>query len=507
MNPSESRRESFDRDLAILLVVAAARLLFHVLTNGAYGFHRDELAVIDDARFLAWGYVAYPPFTPLVGRVAIELFGTSMTGLRFFGALAQCIVMVLAGRMVRQLGGALHFQLVAAVATAIAPMSMIMTSLFQYITFDALWWVTVAWLIVRLVRSDDPRWWVAIGATIGLGMMTKYTMAYWVAGLVSGVFLTRLKSHLRSGWLWLGVVVSLLVFLPNFIWQLRHDFISIEFLQAIHARDVAIGRTEGFVAQQFFVCTSAVTVPLWLAGLWFYLFDREGRRFRVLGWMYVVTFALMIASRARFYYLAPAYPMLFAGGAVMFERWTGSMRAVPQRAILGLSWLLLAVGAVASAALMLPLAPIGSSLWNVTAKVHDNFREELGWQELTSEVARIYESLPEEERSRTGIFTGNYGEAGAINLYGPELGLPTARSGVNSYWYRGFGDPPPETVILLGVSLERAGERFGTCEVAGINRNRHGVENEELRDHPSILLCRDPNFEWRELWPDLQGFG
>ena len=504
---SDSQNGWFDRDLAILLTLAAARLLFHVMTNGAYGFHRDELAVIDDARHLAWGYVAYPPFTPLVARIGFELFGPSMTGLRFFGALSQSVIMVLAGLMVRQFGGRRSSQALAAVATAIAPMSLIMTSLFQYITFDALWWVTVAFCLIKLIRTEDPRWWVAIGATIGLGMMTKYTMAFWVVGLVAGVLLTPLRSHLRSGWLWLGVVVSLLVFLPNFLWQVRHDFISLEFLQTIHARDVAIGRTEGFIAQQFFVSTSAVTVPLWLAGLWYFFFDREGRRFRILGWMYVATFFLMIVSEARFYYLAPAYPMLFAGGSLMLQRWTDSMRSLGRRAVLTVAWILLAIGGVVSALLMLPLAPVGSPVWNVTAEVHDNFREQLGWRELTEEVARIYHSLPEEEKSRTGIFAGNYGEAGAINLHGPAHGLPTAISGVNSYWYRGYGDPPPETVIMIGVPMDRAEARFRECRIAGSNENRYGVENEESRDHRDILLCRDPRFEWEEIWPELQGFG
>lgn len=494
-------------DLAVLVALALVRLIFHVATNGAYGFHRDELAVLDDARHLDWGYVAYPPFTPFIGRIGLELFGLSMTGIRMFGALSQCTIMVLTGLMARQFGAGRLFQVIAAIAAAIAPMSMIMTSLFQYVTFDALWWVTVAFLVVKVARSDDPRWWVAIGAAIGLGMMTKYTMAFWVAGLVVGVLLTPLRRHLRSGWLWAGVAVSLLVFLPNLLWQIRHDFISLQFLGAIHARDVAIGRTEGFIVQQAYVSASAVTLPLWLAGLWFCFFDAGGRRFRVLGWMWATSFLLMLLAEGRFYYLAPAFPMLFAGGSVMFERWLTRLRSVTRRAILGLAWVLLVIGAVTSSILMLPLAPVNSPIWNVTSEVHDNFREQLGWEEFTAEVARIYHALPEEDRARAGIFTGNYGEAGAINLLGSEHGLPTAISGVNSYWYRGYGDPPPEIVIVAGVESSELEGRFRECVVAGRNGNRFGVLNEESRDHPDILLCRDPLFEWADIWPQARGFG
>ncbi len=500
-------RFRIDHDLALLLLVATARFVFHLLTNGAYGFHRDELAVIDDARYLAWGYVAYPPFTPVVARVALELFGLSTTGFRMFGALAQCAIMVLTGLMARELGARRHFQIIAAVAVAIAPMSMVMTSLFQYITFDAFWWVVVAWALIKVIRTDDPRWWLAIGAAIGLGMMTKYTMAFWVLGLVGGVLLTPLRRHLRSGWLWLGVALSLVIFLPNFLWQFHHDWVSLEFLKTIHERDVSIGRTEGFLSQQFYVSTSLVTIPLWLAGLWYFLFDSDGRRFRALGWMYLIVFAVMAFADARFYYLTPAYPMLMAGGVVPLQRWLSSSSVRLRRVTFASVWTVFAFGAITSALLMLPLAPIGSTVWKVSSQVHDNFSEQLGWHELTGEVARIYNSLSQEERARAGIHAGNYGEAAAINLFGPRYGLPTATSGINSYWYRGFQDPPPEIVILLGSKLADAAPLFESCEVAGSNRNRYGVENEESRDHPDILLCRGPRFDWSKLWPKARSFG
>jgi hypothetical protein len=215
----------------------------------------------------------------------------------------------------------------------------------------------------------------------------------------------------------------------------------------------------------------------------------------------------MMVAEGRFYYMAPAYPMLFAGGAVVFERLLERTRARSRRAILGVSWLLLGIGAAVSAILMLPLAPINSPIWKLSAEVHDNFREQLGWHELTNEVARIYHSLPETEQATTGILARNYGEAGAINLYGPSHGLPAAISGVNSHWYRGYGDPPPDTLIVLGGEKEEAEQFFRRCEVAGRNTNRYGVENEESRDNPLILLCRERLFDWHDVWPRQRSFG
>jgi len=493
--------------LGPLLLLALARLLLHTLTNHQYGFHRDELALIDNARRLDWGYVAYPPLAPWIGRLALELFGPSLVGLRFFSALAQCAGMVLAGLLCRALGGSRRAQIVTAIAAALAPISLIQGALFQYVSFDYLWWVLAACFTLRLLQSQDRRWWLAIGAAIGLGMMTKYTMAYLVAGLVGGTLLTRSRRDLASPWPWAGAGLALLLFLPNLLWQIRHGFISLEFLAAIHARDIELGRTAGFLPEQLIVAANLFTLPLWAAGLYFYFFKPEGRPYRLLGWMYLLPFLLFLVTRGRSYYLAPAYPMLIAAGAVVWERWTASLAPRRQRLSRGLLWAGLASGALLFGPLMLPVAPVNSPLWELSSQVHDNFVEEIGWPELVETVAGIYNSLPEAERARAGILAANYGEAGAVNLYGPRYGLPQAISGINSYWLRGYGDPPPETLIVLGFSAQTTGELFVDCSPAGRVTNRYGVENEETRFHPEIFLCREPRLPWPALWQALRSFG
>ncbi len=495
------------KDLSILILLALARLAIHSLTNFQYGFHRDELAVLDDARYLAWGYVAYPPVTPFIARAALETFGASLAGVRFYSALAQSTAMVLTGLMTRELGGSRRAQIVAAVSAAIAPMSLIMGAMFQYISFDYLWWVLVAFLMIRLLKSEDPRWWLGIGAIIGLGMMTKYTMAFCVAGIVVGVLLTPTRRHLRSPWLWGGVVLSLLIFLPNLVWQLQHDFISLEFLSAIHTRDVRIGRTEGVLVQQLFVSANPFTMPLWIAGLYFYFFTQTGARYRPLGWMYVVPLVLLFIARGRFYYLAPAYPMLIAAGVAIGERWLASFSTRWVRLGWGVTWGALLAGAVLGGALMLPVAPVNSALWNLSSQVHDNFTEQIGWPEQVETVAKIYAALPSEEKPRTGILAGNYGEAGAINLYGPAYGLPEAISGINSYWLRGYGTSPPQVLIVLGFSQKKLEQFFSSCEVAGQVTNSYGVGNEETKFHRDIFICRGLRRPWPEFWRDFRYFG
>ena len=489
-----------------LLALAAVRLLMHVLLNGRYGFHRDELAVLDDARRLAWGYVAYPPLTPALGRLELVLFGESLAGFRFFSALAQCIAMVLAGLIARELGGARRAQLLAALAVAATPFSLLTGSEFMYTAFDHLWWVALAWCVLRLVNSGDRRWWLALGAVIGLGMLTRYTMLFCVAGLVVGVLATPLRRHLASPWPWIGAAVSLLVFLLNALWQVQHDFVSYDFLQAIHARDVRIGRTDGFLLDQLYANTGPLLLPLWLAGLGWLAFARSAARHRVLAWMYGVPLLLFWLAKGRGYYLAPAYPMLLAAGAVACER--GLARLRPRAA--GFARAGLALGVVAAfamaAAVALPWAAVNSPGWRLSRAVHDNFAEQVGWPDYVDQVAAVYRALPPAERAHAGIYANNYGEAGAIDLYGPRHGLPPVISAVNSYWYRGYGAHPPTTVIVLGDDAEGMSDTPATCTLAARFRNPRGVENEET-GHPDIYVCRDLRVPWARLWPARPDFG
>src|SRR5215472_6685790 len=233
---NENRSGTSDRGLVISLALSAAVLVVHLLTNGRYGFHRDELATLDDTRHLAWGYAAYPPVTPFFGWMSLKLFGTSLIGFRFFAAVSVSVAVVFTGLMARQLGGKTGAQALA--AAAVIPFALAAGSLMQYVAFDYLAWVACSYFFILLCKSRDPRWWLAIGGCIGFGMLTKYSMLVCVAGVVVGVLATGLRRQLKSKWLWLGVAVSLVIFLPNVVWQLRHNFVSLDFLRHIHERDV-----------------------------------------------------------------------------------------------------------------------------------------------------------------------------------------------------------------------------------------------------------------------------
>ena len=487
----------------ILLAIAAAIALLHLLTNNRYGFHRDELQVLSDARHLDWGFVAYPPFTPFVEHIGLAIFGVSLAGLRLFSVLAQASVIVLTGLMVSQLGGGRLAQITAALAVALSGVPIFEGTEFQYTSFDNLWWVLIAYFVIRLLKTDNPRWWLAIGAMVGMGLMTKYTTAFFVAGVVGGVLLTQARRYLASGWLWAGAALALLIFLPNLLWQVKHGMISLHFLQHIHARDVRQGRANGFLKDQFVGCTNLFSAPLWITGLIAYL---RNERYRMLGWMYLIPLALYIVGKGRGYYLAAAYPMLMAMGAIVGERWLASLSVTWRRTLEAIFFIGLAGYGAFMIAVLVPLTS-GGPLKQYALSINGDLREEIGWNELVKTVAGIRDSLPPEQRDNVGVLVSNYGEQGAIEILGPAYHLPPPISGTNSAWLRSYPRNPPSALIVIGWDREDADKIFTSCRLAGHNGNSEGVKNEESQDHPDIFVCGGPRQSWPEFWKHFQHFG
>jgi 4-amino-4-deoxy-L-arabinose transferase-like glycosyltransferase len=485
--------------LIIALLFGAA----HILTNGQYGFHRDELQFLSDAQHMDWGFVPYPPLTAALEHLGLKMFGLSLVGLRLFSVLAQVLVIVASGLMARDLGGSRLAQIFTAIAVALSPVPMADATEFQYTSFDLLWWVLIAWSVIRLLRSDDPRWWVAIGLFAGLGMQTKYSIAFELTGVLVGVLLTDARRYVTNGWFWVGGATALLVFAPNLVWLIRHDFISYHFLQGIHARDVGEGRADGFLRDQFLINANLFATPVWLAGLFGYF---RNRRYRMLAWMYVVPLLLFLFARGRFYYVSGTYPMLLAMGAVVGERWLHTLRPAWRIALVTLLFTgVFAIG-VYAAFCIVPFASSGP-VRDFALRRSADLREQIGWHELVARVAAIRDALPAEQQAHLGIVVGNYGEYGAIALLGQKYHLPTPISAVNSGWLRGYPQTSPSTIIVLGSPRERADELFVDCRLAGHSANAWGVVNEESQYHPDIFVCGPTRKPWSELWAYGPEFG
>jgi hypothetical protein len=333
--------------------------------------------------------------------------------------------------------------------------------------------------------------------------MTKYTMAFYLFGVLAGILLTPARQFLRTKWFWAGAGLAFLICLPNLIWQIRHDFISYQFLQHIHARDVGEGRTQGFWRGQFLLCVNRFAAPLWIAGLVGFLLSR---RYRMLAWMYLVPVLILWLAKGRDYYTGAAYPMLLALGAVLFEH---GLKFVPRFWRVGLASAYLTVLVAWGAYVSLAIIPwsSGGKLKSLALENNGDLREEIGWDDLVKTVANIRDSLPQAQRNNVGILVGNYGEQGAIEILGHAYHLPPPISGTNSAWYRSYPRVAPPALIVLGFSREKADRAFTECRLAGHNGNSEGVHNEESDDHPEIFVCKGPRLPWPEFWKKFQRFG
>jgi 4-amino-4-deoxy-L-arabinose transferase-like glycosyltransferase len=494
---STSRRS----DVFLLGACSALILIVHFCVGNGYGFHRDELQFLEDARHLQWGYVAYPPLTAFLGRIAISLFGVSPQVFRLPAAIGNAAVLILVGLMARELGGGRPAQVLALFATF--SMALATSSLMQYTTFDLLSWSLMIFFTARLLRSGEERYWIGVGVAVGIGILSKYSIAFPVISLVAALaLLPSQRHHFRSRWFWYGAIAAILIASPNLLWLARHHFITLQMEHFIHARDIREGRTNGYYLEQ--LKSTLLGFPLAVAGLVSLL---RSARFRLLSTFYIGPFLLFAVMRGKGYYLQPAYPILYAAGAVALEHVLAS-RGKPFRLAIRsvvLAAMLLDTAAIALADL--PLRQPGSFGWNWQMKNNHDLADEIGWPEFVAQVAAVRDTLTPEDRRHLAVLAYNYGEAGALSLYGPLYGLPTPISPVNSFHGRGYGPFAPETLIIVGSNLQDQQLNFEQCSVGAKVLIPYNVKNEESVDHPEILVCHRLRQPWPEFWSNAQQFG
>jgi 4-amino-4-deoxy-L-arabinose transferase-like glycosyltransferase len=488
-------------DAAVLSVFAALILAAHFCIGNGYGFHRDELQFLDDARHLDWGFVAYPPMTSFCGRIAIALFGISPAVFRLPAAIVNAVSLVIVGLITRELGGRRRAQIIALLA--MFPIALAFSSVLQYNTFDLLAWLLIVYFVARLLRSGDERNWLGVGVGIGIGVLSKYSIAFPVASLLAGlVILPSQRHHLRTRWFWYGALIATVIAAPNLIWLASHHFTTVQMEQFIHARDVRHGRADGYYTDQ--TKLTMLAFPLAVAGLVSLL---RSARFRFLSIFYIGPFVLFAIARGRGYYLLPAYPVLYAAGAVALERSIYGIAAGLRNAVRAVAVAAMLVDAAAVEWAFLPIWQPGSPGWNWQMKNSSDMADEVGWPEFVAQVAAVRDTLSLEERSRLAILANNYGEAGALSLYGPQYNLPTPISSTNTFHLRGYGPYEPETVIVVGGELEDQLHNFESCRVAAHVEIPYGVRNEESVYHPEILVCHHLRWPWPEAWARSQEFG
>ncbi len=505
---------------AIVLYIAAGKLLLHLLTAARYGIFRDEMYYLACSRHMAWGYVDHPPFTVWIAWLVRHVFGDSPLGVRLLPAIAGAALVWLTGKLAREMGGERFAQATAALAVVVVPIYLLAHHWLTDNVFEQIIWMGCVWLVVRAINTGDPRCWLWFGVLAGVGFENKYSIAFLLLGLLVGVVLTPQRHFLKSRYLWLGVLACTVIALPNFLWQVRNHLPFLELIHNIRMsnRDVVRGPVAFMVDQA--VIMNPLLFPLWAGGAVWLFIDREGRRYRVLSWTFLVVLATFILAKAKNYYVVPVYPMLFAAGAISLERVARGWQSAHAVRIGNWTRRAYVCAVIAAGVLLMPFSvPVLSpenfvryekalGLQPPEFEHQSNgplpqwFADEFGWPEMVEKVARVYNSLPPEERARAAIFSNGWGEAAAVDFYGPRYGLPQAISKHNSYWIWGPGNYDGSTMIILRSDGRHDREYFQSVEVAGHVEHPYARRDEFF----DILLCRGLKVNLRDAWASLKQF-
>ena len=504
----------FENELAIVSCFAAAACLVHFLWNGRYGYFRDELYYAACGQHLAWGYVDQAPLIAVIAQLSRNLFGDSLRALRFFPALSSGAKIILTGWIVRELGGRRYAQILAATAMLVCPIYLTMDNFLSMNAFEPLFWMLCVAIALRIVRTGNERLWLLFGLVAGIGILNKHSMLVFGMAFFLALVVTRQRALLRNRWIWLGALISFLIFLPNLSWEIRNHWPTVEILQNVDRIKNAHVTWIEFIAQQAFL-VHPIAAPICLAGLWFFLLSRKGGTLRFLGWTYCFLLAEFLIVRGRIYYLAPIYPMLFAAGAIVIEGW------IPDHAGHWIKTAILAplvVGGLIAAPLALPILPLDAAaayakFWDVdrvqverepSGKLPQMYADMMGWPQQAETVAGVFHSLSPDEQSRAAILAKNYGQAGAIDYFGSAHGLPHAISGHNNYFLWGPQQYTGDIIIAVGMPLETLKPMFGEIQLAATINYEYAIPEE---NNLPVYVCRKPKLTLQQAWPNLKFYG
>jgi 4-amino-4-deoxy-L-arabinose transferase-like glycosyltransferase len=463
-----------------------------------YGYHRDELYFIAAGRHLDWAYADQGPVVPLLARAMTEIAPDSLTVLRLPSALAAGATVLLTALLARELGGSRRAELLAASCAGVSSIVLFTGHLLNTSTFDLLIWTAVTWLSVRALRTGDDRLWLAAGAVLGVGLLNKPLPAFLAVGLLAGVALAGPRRLLRNRYVWGGAAIALLLWSPWLLWQGDHGWPQIDVSRSIAGGGSTSSEAWWAIVPFQFLLVSPVLAPVWIAGLVRLFRDPAVREFRFLAWAWVVLAIVFMATGGKPYYLAGLLPALIGAGAAPLDGWLEGGRH-PLRS--GLLIAAVATSGVIGLIISLPVLPADRA--EPVVAVNEDVGETIGWPEFAQTVARVYRGLPDTKRA--AILAGNYGEAGAIDRYGPALGLPRAYSGHNAY---GDWGPPPDgsaPVVVVGFGARGLGADFRGCTLAGRIENDAGIENDE--EGGAVLVCSGPRERWTREWPRLRHLG
>lgn len=478
------------------LVIAAVQLSIHLVTNRAYGFHTDELYYIISGQHPAFGYVDFPPVTPLLARLDTSIFGTSPWTLRLFPAVASAVVVFLTGMCAREMGGSWGASVPASLVALLCPL-LLGTWLFQTVVFDQLTWMIAIYLLLRILRTGDQKLFILLGIDLGVGLETKFTIFGLCIGIAAAMVTSpNLRRFLRTPYPWAGLAIAGAILAPNIAWQIANGFPTLTYTHN-HGTDITQGGGIVSFIAVFILTMGPLFLPLWIAGLVFLFRDPQ---LRPMGVLTVVAIALFLPD-GKGYYPAPTIPLVLAAGCVAISRMMPMVRR---------SWAAgLTIGggvleAVLLAAILLPVVPASSMHRLGIDKLNPDFANTVGWPHMTAQVGAVYNALPVRQRATTGILASIDGEAGAIDIYGKGEHLPQAISPHLSFWYWKPTNLKATTLVTVGYSRSDLAFLCGTMTRAGTVTLPDSIVN--LEQGAPIFVCTNLRESINAAWPKLKNF-
>ena len=496
-------------------VIAIAYFALHLATSTRYGYFRDALYYLACSEHLAFGYVDQPPLIAFLGWIARHTLGTSLPALLFWPALAGAARIVLTAAFARELGAGRFGTILAAALAATPGVWWVIDHQFAMNCLEPLFWGGLAYVVLRLINTRNPKLWLVFGAIAGVGLLNKYSIVFFASALIIGVLLTPQRTILFTPWILAGGAIAFLIFLPNLIWNIQNGWPFLELMRNVRATGKDVVLPPGQYLLQQVLMLNPVSFPFWFGGLLYLFFSRDAKLYRAFAWAFVIAIGFFMITHGKDYYSAPAYVMLLAAGGVASER---LLTRTKLQAILRPAcfvWLLL--GVVPLLPLVLPMLPIETFIRYqahlpfevpkteqsfVGETLPQYYADEFPWPGMVEAVARVYHSLPPEEQKRTAIFGNNYGQAAAIDFFGPQYGLPKAISGHQNYFLWGPRNYTGEIVIVLGDEESDAREHFESVTVAATLNNPYAYRYENL----PVLLCRGLKWNLQTEWARVKNW-
>jgi hypothetical protein len=479
------------KQIIIIFSIALINFLIYLITQAffSYGMFRDEYYYLACANRLDFGYVDHPPLSIWVLAFWKMLFGNSMLMIRLVPAILSSLSLIALGLLTQKLGGKIAAIVIAMLLFMLTPIFLGMNTIYSMNTFDYFFWISSAYLFLKLIQTENKQYWIWIGFVLGLGLLNKTSVLWLGTGVFVGTIFTPLRKDLKTKYPYIAFIIAVLIFSPYIIWNITHDFAHLEFMRNAATEKYGGLTPFSFIKDQIFI-HNPISILIWLPGIIFFFFKKESKQYRAIGFIWLTTFLiLLINGHSKAEYISAAYPGLFAGGAVLVERWS----TLPNR-----SWLkyVITLTTLVVGVLLLPLArPFlspesfikfksafgtepssneGKELGGLPQFYSDMF----GWEELAKSVSKVYQSLPKEERKNTFVYCTNYGKAGAIEYYNKKYALPKVICSHNSYWYWWPEIKKNATIIIVGGEIKNHQQVLEEVKEVGFHRTKYAMPYE-----------------------------